>query len=181
MFEKEAAQTAQALHQFQEAAAFNPGSLIVIGCSSSEIVGSRIGSATSKEAAQAVLPEIIAWAQKNTLHIAVQCCEHLNRCLIVEEPCAEKFRLEPVSVIPYTKAGGGLADAAMKLFTRPVVVESLRHGAHGGMDIGGTLIGMHLRRVAVRTQIDVKRIGAASVICAHTRPILIGGERAKYN
>jgi len=181
MFEKETMQIRQALEELQDEAGFMPQNLIVFGCSSSEIIGERIGSSTSLEAAEAVMPEIIAWAGKHGLFCAVQCCEHLNRCLVVEAGCAEKYGLEIVNVIPHAGAGGGLAEAAIKLFKAPVTVETLRCQAHGGMDIGNTFIGMHLRRVAVCVRIGVTHIGCATVNCVRTRPALIGGARSKNN
>lgn len=180
-FHNEAAQLQTVLEELQLNANFKPGNLIVIGCSSSEIAGYRIGSATNIEVAMAILPVILEWAQQSGLLIAVQCCEHLNRCLIVEQACAKQYGLEEVNVIPYLKGGGALAAAAMELFAAPVVVESLQHQAHGGVDIGNTFIGMHLRRVAVCVRPSIKNIGAAQISCVKTRPLLIGGSRAKHH
>lgn len=180
-FQKEAEQMSIAMGEFQEASGFKDGSLIVVGCSSSEIMGNKIGSATNMEAAGAILPAILRWAKQNSLYIAVQCCEHLNRCLVVEESCAAKYGLEIVNTVPYSKCGGALGATAMELFENPVVVESLKNQAHGGVDIGNTFIGMHLRRVAVCVRTSVKTVGYASLNCVRTRPILVGGSRAKYN
>lgn len=179
-FSQQATELAAALTEFQANAGFKPGNLIVVGCSTSEVTGCRIGKATNMDVSRAILPVIITWARQNELHIAIQCCEHLNRCLVVEEACARKYGLEEVTVIPYEKAGGGIGAAAMELFDKPVVAESLNHQAHGGLDIGNTFIGMHLRRVAVCVRLSVTQIGAAPLNCVRTRPILIGGARARY-
>ena len=179
-FENEAEKLKTALAEFQTAARFRPDDLIVFGCSSSEIAGLRIGSATNMEAARALLPVMQEWGERNGLYLAVQCCEHLNRSLVVEAGCAGAYDLEEVNVIPHEKGGGALAAAAMELFTEPLVVESLLHKAHGGVDIGNTFIGMHLRRVAVCVRLDISRIGEATINCVRTRPVLIGGDRAKH-
>ena len=112
------------------------------------------------------------------MYLAAQCCEHLNRALIVERECAERYLLEPVCVVPKPKAGGSFATRAWENFTAPAAVEHIR--AHAGMDIGGTLIGMHLRDVAVPVRLSQDKIGEAAIICARTRPKYIGGERARY-
>jgi uncharacterized protein (TIGR01440 family) len=111
--------------------------------------------------------------------LAAQCCEHLNRAIILEEAAAEKYRLPIVNAVPQPKAGGSFATAAYRAFEHPVAVESVQ--AHAGMDIGDTLIGMHLRPVAVPVRLDVKKIGEANLVCARTRPKYIGGERAHYD
>ena len=112
------------------------------------------------------------------LYLAIQCCEHLNRALVVEEECALKYGLEIVSVVPHEKAGGSLATVAMTSFRKPVVVETI--AAHAGLDVGDTFIGMHLKRVAVPVRLAVKQIGKAHVTAARTRPKFIGGDRARY-
>ncbi|NPV69736.1 MAG: TIGR01440 family protein [Firmicutes bacterium] len=161
-----------------EVARLKPGQILVVGCSTSEVLGKRIGSAGSPEVAAAILDALLAITRPRGLYLAVQSCEHLNRALVVEEACAEKYGLEPVTVLPVPKAGGAFAGTAMQVFENPVVVESIR--AHAGIDIGNTLIGMHLRPVAVPVRLPVKRIGEAHVVMARTRPKLIGGERACY-
>ena len=169
-----------ALGELQSKAKFKKENLIVFGCSTSEILGSQIGSATNLEVAMAILPVILEWSEQHGLLVAIQCCEHLNRSLIVETGCVDKYGFEEVSAIPYLKGGGGLSAAAMELFVDPVLVESVLHQAHGGVDIGNTLIGMHLRRVAICVRLGVEKIGRATLNCAQTRPPLIGGERARY-
>ena len=161
-----------------EQAKLKPGSLFVIGCSSSEIVGKRIGKGSSLEAAQAVFRGIYPVLQQNGIFLAVQCCEHLNRALILERSAAEARGYEPVNVVPQPHAGGSFAVTAWNAFSDPVAVEAIR--ADAGMDIGGTLIGMHLRQVAVPVRTSLSRIGEAVVLCARTRPKYIGGPRALY-
>lgn len=155
-----------------------PGSLLVIGCSSSEMVGQRIGKGSSMEAAQAAFSGIYPVLQELGIHLAVQCCEHLNRALILEREAAERRGYEIVNVMPQPHAGGSFAVTAWNAFNDPVAVETI--SADAGMDIGGTLIGMHLRRVAVPVRTSVKQIGEAIVLCARTRPKYIGGPRAIY-
>ncbi len=154
------------------------GKIVVVGCSTSEILGHKIGSASNLEVAQAVWNGIYQVVREKKLYLAVQCCEHLNRVLVTEEECAEKHNLEIVSVVPHVKAGGALATVAMAEFARPVVVEAIK--ADAGLDIGDTLIGMHLRRVAVPVRLGIKQIGNAHLTLARTRPPLVGGERARY-
>jgi uncharacterized protein (TIGR01440 family) len=112
------------------------------------------------------------------IYLAAQCCEHLNRALILEQACAEKYGWEPVCVVPQPKAGGSFATTAWKNFASPVAVEHIK--AHAGLDIGGTLIGMHLKEVAVPVRLSVAQIGCANLLSARTRPKFIGGIRAKY-
>jgi len=152
--------------------------LVVVGCSSSEILGQTIGKGSSPEAADAVLKGIMPELASKGLYLAAQCCEHLNRALIVEREAAEKLGMEPVNVRPVPKAGGSFAAAAYEAMRDPVAVESAR--ADAGMDIGSTLIGMHLRAVAVPVRLDIRYIGDAYVTAARTRMKYIGGERAEY-
>jgi uncharacterized protein (TIGR01440 family) len=167
-----------ALAELLHIANLKPKQILVVGCSSSEIQGKRIGSCSSIEIGKGVFAGLIHLLQTNGLFLAVQCCEHLNRCLVVEKECAELYNLEIVNVVPALKAGGSLATTAYTEFKEPVVVE--RISAHAGMDIGDTFIGMHLRPVAVPVRPQVKSIGEANLTMARTRPKLIGGERAKY-
>lgn len=171
-------QANQVILDLIEQAKLKEGQLLVIGCSSSEIVGERIGKGSSMEAAAAVWEGIYPELQKRGIRLAVQCCEHLNRALIVERETAERFSFEQVNAVPHPHAGGAFATTAYNAFEDPVAVEEIR--ADAGLDIGGTLIGMHLKRVAVPLRLSVKQIGEAKIICARTRPKYIGGERAKY-
>lgn len=171
-------QTSLAVEQLLDAAGIREGQILVVGCSSSEIVGGTIGHASAPEAADAVYEAVFEACAKRGVYLAAQCCEHLNRALIVERACAERYGLEEVCVIPQPKAGGSFATAAWANMQAPCAVESIK--AHAGMDIGGTLIGMHLRSVAVPVRVAQNRIGQASVLCARTRPKFVGGSRAVY-
>ena len=142
------------------------------------MVGNHIGHGSSMEAAQAAFKGIWPVLQEKGIHLAVQCCEHLNRALIMERSVAEAMGFEIVWVKPQPHAGGSFAVTAWNTFTDPVAVETIV--ADAGLDIGGTLIGMHLRRVAVPVRLSVSKIGEANIICARTRPKYIGGPRAVY-
>ena len=141
------AQARQAAEELLAAAHLRAGDIFVVGCSSSEIVGGHIGKDSSMEAAAAVLAGILPVLKAQGVYLAAQCCEHLNRALILETEAAEKYGYEPVNVMPQPKAGGSFATAAWQAFADPVAVEHI--AAHAGMDIGDTLIGMHLKDVAV--------------------------------
>ena len=178
MFEQIKEQAECAVRELLEVSKLRPGELLVIGCSSSEIMGERIGKGSSMEAAQAVYEGIAPVLEEKGILLAVQCCEHLNRALIVERSTAEKFGYEPVNVRPWAHAGGSFATTVWEHMEQPAAVEHVR--AHAGMDIGDTLIGMHLREVAVPVRLSIRKIGEASLVCARTRPKFIGGERARY-
>ena len=167
-----------AAEELLSAANMKPGQILVVGCSSSEIASHKIGSYSSAEIGKAVFEELYAVTKSQGLYLAAQCCEHLNRALIVEEEAAEKYGLEMVNVVPQLKAGGSFATAAYASMRDPVAVEAVH--AQGGIDIGGTLIGMHLCPVAVPLRLVNDRIGKARLLCAYTRPKFIGGVRAKY-
>lgn len=171
-------QARAAVEELIENACLSAGQLLVVGCSSSEAAGRRIGTASSREIAQAILDGLLPPLQDRGIFLAAQCCEHLNRALVLERSAAALYGLEEVNVVPQPKAGGSFATAAWAAFDLPVTVEQLR--AHAGMDIGNTLIGMHLRPVAVPLRLSVARIGEAPLVCARTRPKYIGGERAHY-
>jgi uncharacterized protein (TIGR01440 family) len=162
-----------------EAAGLKEGQLFVVGCSTSEVGGASIGTFSSPELAEAVFGGIYQATEEAGLYLAAQCCEHLNRALIIEQEAAEKYGYEIVNVIPQPKAGGSFATAAYKAFEEPVAVEHIK--AHAGMDIGDTLIGMHLKDVAVPLRIRTKEIGDAHVVSARTRARFIGGIRAIYD
>ena len=178
MFEEIKRQAESAILELLSTANLGPGDLLVIGCSSSEIVGERIGKGSSVEAAEAVYAGIAPILREHGVLLAAQCCEHLNRALIMERGTAERFGYEPVNVRPWAHAGGSFATTVWENLERPVAVEHVRAAA--GMDIGDTLIGMHLKEVAVPVRLSVKRIGQANLVCARTRPKFIGGERAHY-
>lgn len=172
-------QARQAAKEFLDASGMKAGQLLVVGCSSSEIACQAIGTHSSAEIGRAVFEAVKGEAEVRGIVLAAQCCEHLNRALILEEEKAQALGMEIVNVRPVLKAGGSFAAAAYEGFRSPAAVEHIR--AHGGMDIGDTLIGMHLREVAVPVRIPTSRIGGARVICARTRPKYIGGERACYS
>ena len=168
----------EAASQLLTAAHPKKGSILVVGCSTSEVAGERIGSFSSPELGQALFDGVYQAAKEAEVFLAAQCCEHLNRAIIIEREAAEKYGWEEVCVVPRPHAGGSWATTCWKNFKDPVAVEEIR--ANAGMDIGGTLIGMHLKRVAVPVRLSLNKIGEANILCAYTRPKLIGGERARY-
>lgn len=157
----------------------NKGSVLVVGCSTSEIMGDKIGSNSNYDVGSDVFAGIYKAACEAGIYIAAQCCEHLNRALIVEREIALRDRLEIVNAVPMPKAGGSFATACYKNLKDPVCVEKIKCDL--GIDIGGTLIGMHLKDVAVPIRLTVSKIGEASIICARTRPKFIGGSRTSYD
>ena len=173
------AQAEQAIRELIATANPTKGDFVVVGCSSSEIAGGKIGTAGSPEIAEMVFQGIYPVLQEKGLFLAAQCCEHLNRALIIEAEAAEQYRLDIVNVTPQPKAGGSFAATVWAQMRSPVAVESIR--AVCGLDIGGTLIGMHLKQVAVPVRLSLTKIGEAPLIAARTRPKFIGGERAIYN
>ena len=174
-------QAAEAVRQILERAKTEPGDIFVVGCSTSEVCGGTIGKLSSPETAEALLAGIAPVLKEHGLWLAAQCCEHLNRAVIVEQEAAIAYRLTRVNVVPQPKAGGSFATAAYKSMQSPTAVESLCQSASAGIDIGGTLIGMHLRPVAVPLRIGMDHIGAAHILCARTRPKFVGGSRAVYD
>ncbi len=179
MFENIKKNAETAINELIEAAELKSGDIVVIGCSSSEMVGEKIGTDSSLEAAETCFNAIYPILKEKGIFLAAQCCEHLNRAIITEKAAAEKQGLEIVNAVPMPKAGGSFATTAYKAFENPATVEEIK--ADAGIDIGGTLIGMHLKKVAVPVRLSVKKIGEANIICARTRPKFIGGERAHYN
>ena len=179
MYEDIKAQAKAAANEICEEAGLVEGQILVVGCSSSEVCGDEIGCNSNLEVAEAVFAGIYEVVQERKLFLAAQCCEHLNRALILEKDAARKYGYPMVNVVPQPKAGGSFATAAYKNFKHPVAVEHIKAAA--GMDIGDTLIGMHLQDVAVPTRIETKQIGNAHVVCARTRLKFIGGERAVYD
>ncbi len=171
-------QAREAVLELLEISGLSSGDLLVVGCSSSEIVGEKIGKGSSLDAAKAVFEGIYPILAEKGIFLAAQCCEHLNRALIVEKEYARAHNIETVCVRPMPKAGGSFATTAYENFKEPVAVEMI--SADAGLDIGGTLIGMHLKRVAVPVRLSVSHIGDAILLCARTRPKYIGGERAVY-
>jgi uncharacterized protein (TIGR01440 family) len=171
-------QAEKAILELLDAAKLKAGDLFVVGCSSSEMVGERIGKGSSMDAAVAVYEAIAPVLAERGIGLVAQCCEHLNRALIIEREFAEKYGYEIACVRPHPHAGGSFATTVYDNMKDPVAVEHVR--AHAGIDIGGTLIGMHLRDVAVPVRLSLNRIGEANILCARTRPKFIGGIRAHY-
>ena len=169
-------QAKQAAEEIIAAAGLKKGDILVVGCSSSEVAGGVIGHNSSLETAEQVFGGIYEATQKNGVYLAAQCCEHLNRAICVEREAVPNA--ETVCVVPQPKAGGSFATTAYRTFKDPVMLEEIR--ADAGLDIGGTLIGMHLKRVAVPVRLSLDHIGSAILLAARTRPKYIGGERAKY-
>lgn len=154
------------------------GDIFVVGCSSSEVIGEKIGTHSSLDVANALFEGIYPVLKERGIYLAVQCCEHLNRALILEKEAIKKYNLDEVCVVPKAKAGGSLAAVTFEKLCCGAV-ENIR--ANAGLDIGLTMIGMHLKDVAVPVRLEINKIGNAPIVCAKTRPKFIGGERAKYN
>ena len=177
MFDQERQQAYSAAAELCSLAGLREGQILVVGCSSSEVCGDRIGSNSNLEAADAVFEGIYAALAERGVYLAAQCCEHLNRAIIVERRAVQGAEI--VNVVPQPKAGGSFATTAYRRFRDPVAVEEIR--ADAGLDVGDTLIGMHLKRVAVPVRLVHNVIGQAHVAAARTRPKFIGGARAVYD
>lgn len=171
-------QLTDAFESLKEQSKFEDGKILVVGCSSSEIVGSRIGTNSNLDVGHIVASTMLELISQNNLYLAAQCCEHINRALVVERECALKYGFEIVSVVPQKKAGGSFSTEVYKLMKDPVCVEFIK--ADYGMDIGQTMIGMHMKHVCVPVRLNPNKIGETTVSGARVRPKLIGGERAKY-
>ncbi len=175
-------QSKRAVTEILDGARLNPGDIFVIGCSSSEILGDQIGTATNLESADAVYNGIIPVLNEKGIFAAAQCCEHLNRALVIERKAVEKYGFEQVNAIPQPNhAGGAFATVCYQRFSDPVLVESIMNKADAGIDIGGTMIGMHMHSVVVPMRISLRKIGEAPIICARHRPKYVGGQRAVYD
>lgn len=172
------AQAGQSMQEIIDCSKIKRGNILVVGCSTSEVCGSKIGTDSNETAAGAIMEGLLGASLNDAIFLAIQCCEHLNRALVVERQCAERYNLDVVSVIPVPHAGGALASVAMKSFVDPVIVENVQ--ATAGIDIGHTMIGMHIKSVVVPVRLTANVIGEALVVGAYTRPKLIGGERAYY-
>lgn len=170
-------QTKLAIEELGQKSGIKAGNIIVIGCSTSEVNGSKIGSDSRPEVAKIIFEALYDYACQHDVYLAFQCCEHLNRAIVTERK-AVPFT-ETVNVVPQPKAGGSLAAHAYRCFNNPVVVEEIK--ADAGLDIGLTMIGMHLKKVAVPLRLENNIIGEATVVAARTRPKFIGGERAVYD
>lgn len=171
-------QAQNAAKELVEKAEIKSGDVVVIGCSTSEVIGEKIGTSGTVEVAQEIFNGLCSVFSENGIYLAAQCCEHLNRAIIIEKEKADILGLERVCVVPHPRAGGSFATAAYRTMKNPVAVEEIK--ADAGIDIGTTLIGMHLKRVAVPLRLENNTIGEAKLSAAKTRPKYIGGERAKY-
>lgn len=165
------------MEELKKKANLKNGDIVVVGCSTSEIIGSKIGTNSNPDVAKTVFEALYEVARENNFNLAFQCCEHLNRAIVVERDAVPYA--ETVNVIPQPKAGGSMATEAYKHFKNPVVLEEIK--ADAGIDIGFTLIGMHLKKVAIPLRLENNKIGEAMVLAARTRPKFIGGIRAIYN
>ena len=177
MIKEISSQAKTVMEELIKKAKLKSGDIVVIGCSTSEIIGSKIGTNSNPDTAKVVFEAIYECANQNGIKLAFQCCEHLNRAIVIERDTAPDA--EVVSVIPQPKAGGSMATQAYEHFENPVVVEEIK--ADAGIDIGFTLIGMHLKKVAVPLRLENNKIGEAMVLAARTRPKFIGGVRAIYD
>lgn len=168
----------EAVRELIEIAGLKRESILVLGCSTSEICGSQIGKGSSLEIGEAVVDGILPFLRGKGIYLAVQGCEHINRSLVIERSAAEKYGFEIVSVVPSLHAGGACAMAAYARAESPVMIEKIV--ADAGIDIGDTSIGMHVRFVQIPVRLSIREIGGAHVTCLRSRPKLIGGERARY-
>jgi uncharacterized protein (TIGR01440 family) len=166
------------LTEFKEKVSLKTGQVFVVGCSTSEVIGERIGTAGTFEVAEMIYKEIKEFADSAGVSLAFQCCEHLNRAIVLERETAERKNLDEVTVVPARSAGGAMAAHAYRSFEDPVMVEFIK--ADAGIDIGDTFIGMQLKHVAIPVRVSQKSLGGAHVTLAVTRPKLIGGVRAVY-
>ncbi|MGN0298131.1 MAG: TIGR01440 family protein [Lachnospiraceae bacterium] len=171
-------QTKSIFDELMESAKLEEGDILVVGCSSSEVASHKIGSYSSKEIGEAIFDTLYQACKERHIYLAAQCCEHLNRALIIERKAVKEHHLPQVNVVPQLKAGGSFATAAWYGMEEAAAVETIQ--AQAGIDIGDTLIGMHLQPVAVPVRVTTTQIGNAHVVCARTRLKYIGGERAIY-
>jgi len=175
-------QSAQAVREILAVAKLKKGDIFVVGCSTSEVQGEKIGTHMNVDIAKALYDGIKPELDKVGICLAAQCCEHLNRALVVDRDVCERYDLEQVNAIPQPDhAGGSFASVAYKEMQDPVLVESLNQKASAGIDIGQTLIGMHIHPVVVPVRISLKKIGDAVITCARRRPKYTGGQRAIYD
>ncbi len=178
MLDKIREEIKRALSALLEVANLEEGDIVVVGCSTSEVLGKKVGTFSSRDVGAALFDTIYPMLRERKLYLAVQCCEHLNRSVIVEKEALREYRLERVNVVPQLHAGGAFAMAAWENFEKPCAVVEVKAAA--GLDIGSVLIGMNLRPVAVPVRCDVDTIGQARLTMARTRPRFVGGERATY-
>lgn len=179
MLEEIRQEAKKAVLEVLDAARLKEHDVLVVGCSTSEIAAKKIGSGSNAEIGTVVFEALYEVLRERGIYLAAQCCEHLNRAVIIEREAALKYGYEMVNAVPQPKAGGSFGTAVYQGLSDPVAVEEIK--ADAGMDIGDTLIGMHLKKVAVPVRIEQKTIGQARVIAARTRLKFVGGERAHYD
>jgi uncharacterized protein (TIGR01440 family) len=180
MYEELKQQAAAAAREIMDIANLETGDILVVGCSSSEAGGKRIGSDSSEEIGRALFTGIWEEAKRRGVYVAAQCCEHLNRALIIEAAAAKMYGLPRVNAVPQRHAGGAFAMAAYAAFEQPYAVEEL-HCARAGLDIGDTLIGMHIAKVCVPVRLSMSEIGEAHLVACRARPKYVGGPRTVYD
>ena len=170
-------QTTAVIKELCDKAGLKRGDIVVVGCSTSEVLGAKIGTNSNPDTAKEIFDALYNFSKECGIYLAIQCCEHLNRAIIIEHAAVPNAEI--VNVVPQPKAGGSLATQAYRGFEEPVAVEEIK--ADAGIDIGFTLIGMHLKKVAVPVRLENNRIGEAMIVAARTRPKFIGGARAVYD
>ena len=170
-------QTTAVIKELCDKAGLKRGDIVVVGCSTSEVLGAKIGTNSDPDTAKEIFDALYNFLKERGIYLAIQCCEHLNRAIIIEHAAVPNAEI--VNVVPQPKAGGSLATQAYRGFEEPVAVEEIK--ADAGIDIGFTLIGMHLKKVAVPVRLENNRIGEAMIVAARTRPKFIGGARAVYD
>ena len=167
-----------AVEALQQAGEIAPGGLIVLGCSTSEVAGARIGKGSVPELGGVIAQAMLDACHAHGMDAAFQCCEYLNRAIVMEKRVLRERGLTQVKAVPQPKAGGSVPAAAWKLLESPALAISVQ--AEAGIDVGDTLVGMHIRPVAVPLRIDVNRVGQANLVMAYSRLPFIGGSRAVY-
>ena len=173
------AQVTKAILDLAKAGSLQPGTQLVIGCSTSEIAGGQIGKASAPEIGEWVVAAVLNVCRQREFIPIFQCCEHLNRSLVIPLEAARESRYVRVNAIPQPKAGGSVPAAAWKMLEEPCLVMQVQ--ADAGLDIGDVLVGMHIRPVAVPFRGEVKQVGQAHVVSAFSRLPYVGGERAVYH
>ncbi|QII81330.1 TIGR01440 family protein [Jeotgalibaca arthritidis] len=179
MLEKIRNEVDKAVRELIAVSKLEDGDIVVIGCSSSEVISEKIGTAGSKEVGELIFETAQKALRQHQLVLAAQCCEHLNRSLVIDRKIAKAERYTIVNAVPHLHAGGSFATAAYNGMEDPVLVEAIE--AKAGLDIGQTFIGMHMIPVVVPVRLSLNKIGSAILSAARTRPKSVGGERAHYD
>ena len=166
----------QNFDELKDMSFFKKGELCIIGCSTSEVIGEKLVQWDQWILLKKALKQI----EKDTgVSFVFQGCEHINRAITMESTNFNPLTMEEVTVVPDVHAGGSLSTYAYQHMKDPIVVEHIT--VPKGIDIGQTLIGMHIKHVCVPVRTSVKQVGEAIVTIATSRPKKIGGERAKYH